>query len=73
MMKLMIPPMVDFATGRLSGVELVEKSTRLADLHGLFVVMWCSPKLNSVSLSIKLTALGGGVHHITTDPASTVS
>ncbi|MFQ2533731.1 hypothetical protein ACK30J_18680, partial [Aeromonas caviae] len=25
-----------------------------------------SPKLNAVSLSMKLTALGGGVHHITT-------
>ncbi|WP_429046929.1 glucose-6-phosphate isomerase family protein [Aeromonas veronii] len=36
MMKLMIPPMVDFATGSLSGAELVEKCTRLADLHGLF-------------------------------------
>ncbi|WP_421249044.1 hypothetical protein, partial [Aeromonas jandaei] len=24
------------------------------------------PKLNAVSLSMKLTALGGGVHHITT-------
>ncbi|MFM5802361.1 glucose-6-phosphate isomerase family protein [Aeromonas veronii] len=36
MMKLMIPPMVDFATGSLSGAELVEKCTRLADLYGLF-------------------------------------
>ncbi|KTA80673.1 hypothetical protein VO70_18295 [Aeromonas salmonicida] len=28
--------------------------------------MWCSPKLNVASLSMKLTALGRGVHHITT-------
>ncbi|MDR7020220.1 hypothetical protein J2Y64_002140 [Aeromonas salmonicida] len=30
------------------------------------VFMWCSPKLNAVSLSMKLTTQGGGVHHITT-------
>lgn len=32
----MIPPMLDFATGKLGGAELVEKSTTLADLQGLF-------------------------------------
>ncbi|MGL6616387.1 glucose-6-phosphate isomerase family protein [Aeromonas hydrophila] len=32
----MIPPILDFATGRLAGAELVEKSTTLADLQGLF-------------------------------------
>lgn len=36
MMKMMIPPMVDFADGSLSGATLVEKSTTLADLSGLF-------------------------------------
>lgn len=32
----MIPPILDFATGKLGGAELVEKSTTLADLQGLF-------------------------------------
>ncbi|WP_323094416.1 cupin domain-containing protein [Aeromonas hydrophila] len=32
----MIPPTLDFATGKLGGAELVEKSTTLADLQGLF-------------------------------------
>ncbi|MEH8149882.1 glucose-6-phosphate isomerase family protein [Aeromonas veronii] len=36
MMIPMIPPMLDFATGKLGGAELVEKSTTLADLQGLF-------------------------------------
>ena len=32
----MIPPMLNFATGKLGGAELVEKITTLADLQGLF-------------------------------------
>ncbi|WP_234879816.1 glucose-6-phosphate isomerase family protein [Aeromonas veronii] len=36
MMTPMIPPILDFATGKLGGAELVEKSTTLADLQGLF-------------------------------------
>ncbi|MCF5868814.1 glucose-6-phosphate isomerase [Aeromonas veronii] len=32
----MIPPILDFATGKLGGAELVEKSTTLADLQGFF-------------------------------------
>lgn len=35
-MQLMIPPTVDFMTGAISGTELVEKSTTLANLAGLF-------------------------------------
>ncbi|WP_236382369.1 glucose-6-phosphate isomerase family protein [Aeromonas veronii] len=36
MMTPMIPPILDFATGKLGGAELVEKSTTLADLQGFF-------------------------------------
>ncbi|MFM5370370.1 glucose-6-phosphate isomerase family protein [Aeromonas veronii] len=36
MMTPMIPPILNFATGKLGGAELVEKSTTLADLQGLF-------------------------------------
>ncbi len=34
--------------------------------RALLVQFWSSPKLNAVSLSMKLNALNGGVHHITT-------
>ncbi len=34
--------------------------------RALQVQFWCSSKLNEVSLSMKLNALNGGVHHITT-------
>ncbi|ABK37086.1 glucose-6-phosphate isomerase [Aeromonas hydrophila] len=55
----MIPPILDFATGRLAGAELVEKSTTLADLQGLFVDPHAEAALPSETRLYRVAMLPG--------------
>lgn len=55
----MIPPILDFATGRLAGAELVEKSTTLADLQGLFVDPHAEAALPSETRLYRVAMLSG--------------
>ncbi|WDL84524.1 glucose-6-phosphate isomerase [Aeromonas bestiarum] len=55
----MIPPILDFATGRLCGAELLEKSTTLADLHGLFADPVADAEVDSQTVLYRVVMLPG--------------
>lgn len=53
----MIPPMLDFATGQLCGAELLEKSTTLADLHGLFADLAAEAEIDAQTVLYRVVML----------------
>jgi glucose-6-phosphate isomerase len=59
MMTPMTPPILDFATGRLRGAELLEKSTTLADLHGLFADPAADAEVDSQTVLYRVAMLPG--------------
>lgn len=54
-----IPPILDFATGKLGGAELVEKSTTLADLQGLFADLHAEAALSPDTRLYRVAMLPG--------------
>lgn len=58
-MKLMSPPILDFATGTLSGAELVEKCTKLADLQGVFADPAAAAEVDSQTVIYRVAMLPG--------------
>ncbi|MFL9691570.1 glucose-6-phosphate isomerase family protein [Aeromonas veronii] len=59
MMTPMIPPILDFATGKLGCAELVEKSTTLADLKGLFADLHAEAALSPDTPLYRVAMLPG--------------
>ncbi|MGR1223324.1 glucose-6-phosphate isomerase family protein [Aeromonas veronii] len=59
MMTPIIPPILDFATGKLGGAELVEKSTTLADLQGLFADLHAEAALSPDTRLYRVAMLPG--------------
>ncbi|MFM4776218.1 glucose-6-phosphate isomerase family protein [Aeromonas veronii] len=59
MMTPMIPPILDFATGKLGGAELVEKSSTLADLQGLFADLHAEAALSPDTPLYRVAMLPG--------------
>ncbi|MFQ1651942.1 glucose-6-phosphate isomerase family protein [Aeromonas veronii] len=55
----MIPPILDFATGKLGGAELVEKSSTLADLQGLFADLHAEAALSPDTPLYRVAMLPG--------------
>ncbi|MGL6437493.1 glucose-6-phosphate isomerase family protein [Aeromonas hydrophila] len=55
----MIPPILDFATGKLGGAELVEKSTTLADLQDLFADSYAEAALPPETRLYRVAMLPG--------------